>query len=218
MIPPALQAEIDQHSHILGSDECGLGSWAGPLSVCAAVTPKGWSMPGVTDSKQLTRTARERLYPQLIRAVTYSVVHMFAEEFDQLGAGRAFTEAHTRAITGALAEHIKSGASVAPLCIIDGIRGVLGARTLPKADALIPAVSAASIIAKVEHDHLMDELDKLYPGYSLSKNSGYGTAAHRQALSKLGISPCHRKTYSPMKDMVKHGTAPQHDVFSGMEE
>lgn len=218
MIPADLQAAIEQHSHILGSDECGLGSWAGPLSVCAVVVPRGWTMPGVTDSKKLTRATRERLYPQLIKQVTYFAVHLYPDEFDTLGAGPAFTEAHTRAIQGALTGHITRGGDVAPLCIIDGIRSVLGASTLPKADALIPAVSAASIIAKVEHDHIMDRLDREHPGYGLGKNAGYGTSAHQAALTKLGVSAAHRKTYAPMRDMVKPDPIQINDIFSGMEE
>lgn len=218
MIPPSLQAEIDRYSHILGSDECGIGSWAGPLSVCSVVVPRDWKMTGVTDSKQLSRTAREKLYPQLIKQVTYFVVHMFPDEFDTLGAGPAFTEAHTRAMTGALQEHCSRGAEVCPLFIIDGIRSVLNAYTLPKADALIPAVSAASIIAKVEHDRIMDELDRKHPGYGLGTNAGYGTKAHQAALTNLGVSPVHRKTYAPMRDMVKCDAALQDDVFSGMGE
>jgi ribonuclease HII len=203
LIPPLLQAKIETHQFILGSDEVGLGSWAGPLSVCAAIAPRSWSMPGVTDSKKLTRTAREYLYPQLIKSITYHVVHMYADEFDSLGAGRAFVEAHSRAITGALAEHSKQGVTETPLCIIDGIRSVLGSYTLPKADALLQVVGAASIVAKVQHDRIMDELDRQYPGYDLSSSAGYGTTKHLTGLTSLGPSPAHRMTYAPMRKMSR---------------
>lgn len=204
-IPLEIQKRIDSAEHILGSDECGLGSFAGPLSVCAVVVPRGWSYPGVTDSKQLTRQAREKIYPQLIQSVTYYAVHIDPPEFDMLGAGQAYKEAHTRAITGALEAHAKKGHTDTPLKIIDGVRGVLGALTLPKADTLIPAVSCASIIAKVQHDHIMDFLDTKHPGYGFSKNAGYGTPAHQEALVQLGVSDAHRKTYAPMREMIKRG-------------
>jgi ribonuclease HII len=201
-IPPDLQARLDATEYICGSDECGYGSWAGPLSVCAVVAPKTWTLAGVTDSKKLTRVARERVYPELIKAVTYCLVHIEPREFDGLGASRAFVEAHTRAITGALDEHRTKGHEAPPLAIIDGVRGVAGALPLPKADQLIPAVSAASIIAKVTHDWRMDELDKLYPGYGLSKNAGYGTPIHQTALRLLGVSAAHRRSYQPMQGML----------------
>lgn len=201
MIPLPLQAKIDEHTFVLGSDECGLGSWAGPLSVCAAIAPKGWAYPGVTDSKKLTRAKREALYPVLVSSLTYHVVHMMPDEFDALGAGPAWTEAHTRAIQGALDKHLEKGLDH-PLCVVDGNRRLPFAASLPKADLLITAVSAASIIAKTEHDRIMDELDSRHPGYSFSKCSGYGTKEHHSALRVLGVSPAHRKTYQPMKDML----------------
>ena len=201
-IPSDVQQQIAAHEFICGSDECGLGSWSGPLSVCAAVAPRGWTLAGVTDSKKLTRLARERLYPQLIKQVTYCLVHIEPAEFDALGAGRAYIEAHTRAITGALKAHRIKGHESPPLIIIDGVRSVAGAIPFPKADVLIPAVSAGSIIAKVNHDWRMDELDKQFPGYDFSKNAGYGVPAHRAALKRLGVSGAHRLSYAPMRDMI----------------
>jgi len=174
------------------------------------VVPRGWTWPGVTDSKKLSRAARERVYPQLIGQVTYCVVHIGPQEFDAKGAGPILLEAHTRAITGALRAHQKNGHQDTPLCIIDGVQPVLEALALPKADLLIPAVSAASIIAKVKHDWAMDELDRRHPGYGFSKNAGYGTAAHREALKQLGVSEAHRRSYSPMSGMVSSGE----DVFA----
>ena len=191
--------KIAEHEFVCGSDECGLGAWCGPLSVCAVVVPRGWHLAGVTDSKRLSRKARERVYPELIKQVTYCLIHIEAPEFDALGAGPAFIEAHTRAINGALQQH--QGAQ--PFVVIDGSRSVAGAYPLPKADMFVAAVSAASIIAKVNHDWRMDELDRQYPGYGLSKSAGYGTAAHQTALRYRGVTAAHRKTYSPMREMVR---------------
>lgn len=170
--------------------------------MCAAIAPRDWVLTGVTDSKRLSRAARERVYPALIKQVTYCLVHIEPREFDALGAGKAYTEAHTRAITGALKAHVELGHEAAPLAIIDGIRSVAGALPLPKADLLIPAVSAGSIIAKVNHDWRMDELDKQHPGYGFSKNAGYCTDAHQIALQRLGVSPAHRRSYAPVRNMA----------------
>ena len=201
-VPTLLQSRIDASAYVCGSDECGLGSWAGPLSVCAVIVPCGWNLPGVTDSKKLTRTARERVYPELIRQV-HCLVHVEPQEFDATGAGQVLLQAHQRAVVGALTRHREQGGTSEPLCIIDGIRPIPGATALPKADQLIPAVSAASIIAKVTHDWAMDALDQKFPGYGFAKNAGYGTAVHRAALDQLGVSQAHRRTYQPMKDMAR---------------
>lgn len=209
-IPSHVQQQIDAHAFICGSDEVGLGSWAGPLTVCAAVVPRGWSWPGVTDSKKLSRATRERLYPELVKQVTYYVVHVDPPVFDGKGAGAALLEAHSVAVQWSLRKHLENGHRDTPLVIVDGVRGLPGAIALPKADLLIPAVSAASIIAKVTHDWEMDELDRKFPGYSLSKNAGYGTPAHRAALERLGVSKVHRRSYSPMSEMVSSGE----DVFT----
>jgi ribonuclease HII len=164
----------------------------------------------VTDSKKLSRAARERLYPQLAGLVTHCLIHVDPEEFDTKGAGPVLLEAHSRAIAGALRLHHEKRPQDIPLVIIDGVRSVMGALALPKADLLIPAVSAASIIAKVSHDLVMDDLDHKHPGYGFSKNAGYGTPAHRSALRQLGVSKVHRRSYSPMSDMVSSGE----DVFT----
>lgn len=212
-IPPSVQSLLEQHEFVCGSDECGYGSWAGPLSVCAAVVPRGWKLVGVTDSKKLSRTARERIYPDLIKQVTYCLVHIEPREFDLLGATQAYVQAHTRAIAGAVQAHRERGHKALPLVIIDGARAVAGAVPVPKADLLIPAVSAGSIIAKVNHDWRMDELDRLYPGYGFSKCAGYGTPAHHAALHRLGVSAAHRRTYAPMRELLERS-----DVLSVVGE
>jgi ribonuclease HII len=201
MIPPDLQKELSAHNFVCGSDEVGYGSWAGPTTVCAVVVSNTWTCPGVTDSKKLTTAAREKLFPKLV-SLTHHLVHVEADEIDRRGIGVVLPEAHSRAIQGALDAHKAHGYTDPPLVIIDGSRGVFGAIALPKADLLIPAVSAASIIAKVTRDRIMREMDSKYPGYGFLTGVGYGTKKHQEALEILGPSPIHRMSYSPMKELA----------------
>ena len=199
-MPASLLAEMDGYEFVCGSDEVGYGSWAGPLIVCATVVAKGWSEPGVTDSKKLSPSARERLYPKL-QALRHCIFGVPPAQIDAMGVAAALDYAHTKAIEGALLRHAIAGYTGAPFVVIDGVRSVLGARALPKADALVPAVSAASILAKVYRDRLMRELAKKYPGYGWETNAGYGTPGHQAGLAARGLSPEHRRSYSPMREM-----------------
>ena len=213
MIPEDLAREMTEHEFICGSDEVGFGSWAGPLVVCAAVVPSTWSAPGVTDSKKLTPAARDRAYEMLVATVTYGIVEIPSSEIDKNGVSAAWEFGHSRAIQIALDQHKAKGHPDLPMVIIDGSRGVLGARTLPKADLLVPAVSAASIIAKVHRDRLMQALDKLHPGYGWDSNSGYGTPQHQEGLRRHGVTEHHRRSYAPIADLVRPQEKPQ-DLFA----
>lgn len=217
MIPESLAHEIAEHEFICGSDEVGYGSWAGPLVVCAAVVHRTWSAPGVTDSKKLSPAARERAYEMLVPTVTYGLVEIPSVQIDHLGVSAAWEQAHSKAIQKALDAHRAQGSAALPLIIIDGSRGLLGAWPLPKADLLIPAVSAASIIAKVHRDRHMQALSKLHPGYGWDSNSGYGTPQHQEALKRLGVTDQHRKSYSPIAEMVRLPAPNIMDFITEME-
>ena len=213
-IPDYFLRALEACEFICGSDECGLGAWAGNLTVCAVVTPKNWSFPGVTDSKKLSIAARERLYPTL-KMLTHFIVQKEPDEIDQMGIGKVWERAHIEAIQGALNAHKSKGHLDTPLVIVDGNREVFGALTLPKADLLIQAVSAASIIAKVTRDHIMGEMDTVYPGFGFKKHVGYGTTGHRLALERLGVTPIHRKSYAPIIKMITSKTS---DIMSSLED
>jgi len=200
-IPEALAKTIAKHEFICGSDETGLGSWAGNLTVCAVITPRDWTYPGVTDSKKLSPVAREKLYPILVSTLTHCIIQIEPDEIDQKGIGRVWEEAHIKAIQGALNDHIAKGHTELPFVIVDGIRGFFGATPLPKADLLIQAVSAASIIAKVHRDRVMQKMGEAYPGYDFQRNVGYGTKSHLLAIQRLGVTPIHRMSYAPMSKM-----------------
>lgn len=182
---------------ILGIDEVGRGPWAGPL-VVGAVVLGGVEIDGLTDSKKLTKKKREQLYEEIIgRSAAYSTGWVEAWELDELGMSQALRLATRRAV-----EQI--GVSYSEI-IIDGTVNFLAGtgkgryvQTMKKADLLVPSVSAASILAKVERDKFMSEQDDIYPGYGFASHVGYGVARHRQAIEELGVTPLHRLSFAPL--------------------
>lgn len=208
-------ARIDNHQGIvIGSDEVGFGAWAGPLVVCAVAGPVGWDDPRVKDSKLLKPGAREALFKvySANKAFQVSTVIVSSESIDQQGVGHALRAAHIQALEAAACnlEHT--------LGVVDGALPVhtwglgIEVTALPKADQLIPECALASIIAKVTRDRLMADLDLQFPGYDLRSSSGYGTARHKEALDRLGPSPIHRKSYSPVANASDLPEKPQ-DLF-----
>ena len=174
-----------------GVDEAGRGPLAGPVYAGAVILPEKYDLPGLTDSKKLTEKARERLFDQIYaQAVAVGVGSASALEIDELNILEASLLAMRRAV---------EALSVTPgLLLVDGsiARGFsLPARAVIGGDGLIPAISAASVIAKVSRDRHMAELDGLYPSYGFAKHKGYGTAAHRAVILKLGPCPEHRPLF-----------------------
>jgi ribonuclease HII len=191
---------------ILGIDEVGRGPWAGPL-VVGAVVLGGHEIEGLTDSKKLS--AKKRLVlDEVIRtkAAGFGLGWVHADELDKIGLAQALRVATIRAVEQITVPYHE--------IIIDGTINFLSetskgqfVTTLPKADLLVPSVSAASIIAKVARDAYMAAQDAVYSGYSFSGHVGYGTAAHRAALDKLGVTPLHRTSFAPIAKMLETTTA-----------
>jgi ribonuclease HII len=183
---------------ILGIDEVGRGPWAGPLVVGAVVLPDDFDTSGLADSKQLSKSKREALAAQLTQlGSNIGLGWVPAAELDQIGLSAALCTATRRAVASVTATFHE--------IIIDGTVNFLRdtpleryVTTLPKADALIPAVSAASIVAKVARDRYMAELIAEYPDYGFESHVGYGTAAHRRALEAYGPTPEHRLSFRPL--------------------
>jgi ribonuclease HII len=182
---------------ILGIDEVGRGPWAGPL-VVGAVVLGGAQIDGLTDSKRLSKKRRDQL-DVIIReqASAYGLGWVHAEEIDELGLSESLRLATRRAV-----EQIQTPYHE---IIIDGTINFLDGtskgqyvKTMPKADLLIPSVSAASIIAKVARDNWMTEQDDVYPGYKFGSHAGYGVAFHREAIEELGVTPLHRLSFAPL--------------------
>ncbi|MDN5274594.1 MAG: putative Ribonuclease [Candidatus Saccharibacteria bacterium] len=179
---------------IVGIDEVGRGAWAGPM-VVGAVLLGDASIPGLTDSKKLTRKQREALDIQIRQqALAIGLGWVSAKQIDTIGLSAALKLASRRALA-----HIRPDYTE---IIIDGTIALIDdprVTLLPKADLLIPSVSAASIVAKVARDNYMKHLDEVFPGYMFTGHVGYGTAAHRAAIETLGVSPLHRLSFAPLR-------------------
>lgn len=183
---------------VLGMDEVGRGCWAGPVVVGAVLL--GGPITGLRDSKQLSVKSREK-FAELIcsQSVSYGIGQASSQEVDALGLTAALTLAYKRALALISTPYDE--------IVIDGNYNFLmnapKVRTLVKADALVAAVSAASILAKVTRDRLMLEQDKSYPGYGFARHVGYGTAEHIRALQKLGVCDIHRRSFAPIRRQLE---------------
>ena len=176
---------------ICGADEAGRGPLAGPVCAAAVILPEGAELPGLNDSKKLTEKQREALFPLIReRAVAYGVAFATVEEIEQMNILRAALLAMDRAI--AMLDPAPA------LALIDGntARGIsVPARSVVHGDARCASIAAASVLAKVTRDRLMDELAAQYPQYGFEKHKGYGTKAHYAALEKYGPCPAHRPSF-----------------------
>lgn len=196
---------------ILGIDEVGRGSWAGPLVIGAVILPDFLDIPGLTDSKKLTPKKRELLDKEIRdTALAYALGWVPASELDQIGLAGALKLATRRAV-----QQIQSTSTSFTKIIIDGTSNFLAgtplaphATILKKADLLIKEVSAASIIAKVARDRYMVELAQKYPDFGFDKHVGYGTALHKTAISRYGICAEHRRSFKPIQQLCPTSPTP----------
>jgi ribonuclease HII len=184
---------------MIGVDEVGRGCWAGPLVAGAVIlkTP----IEGLRDSKKLSKKQRERLAEAIYeRAAAVGLGWVTPAEVDALGLTVAVSLAMHRAVLQINVPYDE--------ILIDGnfdylaehaLQAVI--KTLVKADDLVPAVSAASIVAKVARDNFMAEQARLYPEYGFENHVGYGTAAHSSALQKYGVTAIHRRSYKPIQKL-----------------
>ncbi len=176
---------------LCGIDEAGRGPIAGDLVMAGCVLyPKGASqveIEGLNDSKKLTPKRRETLYEQIIQHSIYHIVKFSAATIDEIGISKCL---HLGLVE--IMENVE-----ASRYLFDGNSsfGVKNLETLIKADATIPEVSAASILAKVAHDRDMLILDKIYPEYQFASHKGYGTAYHVEMIKKHGYCDAHRRSY-----------------------
>lgn len=187
---------------IAGVDEAGRGPLAGPVVVAAVILHPDQPIDGLDDSKKLTEARREALYPQIIaRALAHSVVVMSVTDIDRLNIFQATMAGMCRAVTDLMPgvhEALIDGNHVPKALPCPG-RAIIGG------DALEPAISAASILAKVTRDRMMCEMEHTYPGYGFATHKGYGTPAHMAALKRLGPCTEHRRSFAPVRVLLDQG-------------
>ena len=187
------------YRYIAGVDEAGRGPLAGPVVAAAVILPGDFSIPGIDDSKKLTPKKRSKLYHLIYNeALSVGIGMACNNEIDEFNILEATFIAMKRAI---------NSLSITPdYVFVDGIHKIPGIsihhEAIPKGDQLCLSVSAASIIAKVTRDTLMEAFHKLYPLYNFKANKGYGTAEHREAIRAHGCSPIHRKTFRGVREFI----------------
>lgn len=186
---------------VCGADEAGRGPLAGPVVAAAVILDAARPIAGLRDSKQLTAAQREALARQIReRALAWAVAEASVTEIDRLNILQASLLAMRRAI--------EALSPPAEFALIDGDRlPVLSieARAIVAGDALEPAISAASILAKHDRDRLMAELDRTFPGYGFGEHAGYPTPRHLQRLRELGPCAVHRRTFAPVRALLTDG-------------
>ena len=190
--------QFSEHALIVGVDEAGRGPLAGPVCAAAVVLDPERPIAGIGDSKTLSAARRERLEVLIqAQALAWSVAWASVAEIDQLNILHATLLAMQRAVESLPMRPTRA--------LIDGNR--CPALTIPTqaivgGDGVIPAIGAASILAKVARDRLMLELDAECPGYGFAQHKGYPTRAHREALVRLGASRWHRRSFAPVRAVL----------------
>ena len=184
---------------VAGVDEAGRGPLAGPVVAAAVILDERQPIAGLADSKKLSAARRERLYDEIrAKALCCSVAEASVEEIDQLNILQATLLAMRRAVLGLRLKPAKVLVDGNRLPVLDVV-----AEAIVKGDATVPAISAASILAKVHRDRWCDELHQAYPQYGFAGHKGYGTAAHLAALRAHGACPQHRRSFSPVAEVLR---------------
>lgn len=186
---------------VAGVDEVGRGTLAGEVVAAAVILDPSRPIDGLRDSKKLTAARREE-FAQLIRerALAWSIASASVAEIDELNILQASLLAMRRAVQALdpQPDFVRVDGNQLP-------RWHYACDAVVGGDDRVPAIAAASILAKVHRDRALLELDSLYPGYGFAANKGYGTAAHLDALQALGVTPVHRRSFAPVKKMLAPG-------------
>ena len=183
---------------IAGVDEVGRGPLAGPVVAAAVILPKACKIPGLNDSKKIPKSKHKEIYEAVLQnAIAIGIGVKDNHVIDQVNIYEATKLAMMEAI-GQLEpqpQHLLIDAMKLDLPISQ--------TSIIKGDANSLSIAAASIVAKVTRDQMMEEFDKEYPGYDFAQNAGYGTAKHLAGLDKLGVTPIHRRSFEPVKSMCE---------------
>jgi ribonuclease HII len=189
----------ETHGLVAGVDEAGRGPLAGPVVAAAVILDDLNPIHGLNDSKKLTTKRREALFDEIrARALCFAIAEASVQEIDQINILQATLLAMKRAI-----EALRLPPK---LVLVDGNRLPtlsIRAEAIVQGDALVPAISAASILAKVHRDRLCQAMHQQYPLYGFDQHKGYGTAQHLEALQAHGPADCHRMTFAPVARSVR---------------
>lgn len=183
---------------IAGVDEVGRGPLAGPVVAAAVILPKACKIPGLNDSKKIPKSKHKEIYEAVLQnAIAIGIGIKDNQVIDQVNIYEA-TKLAMREAIGQLEpqpQHL----------LIDAMRLDLpiSQTSIIKGDANSLSIAAASIVAKVTRDQMMEEFDRKYPGYDFAQNAGYGTAKHLAGLDQLGVTPIHRRSFEPIKSMCE---------------
>jgi ribonuclease HII len=184
---------------VAGVDEAGRGPLAGPVVAAAVVLPEGFNLPGLNDSKQLSAAERERLYPLIHQgAISVGVGVVSPRQVDDINI--------LQATLRGMVEAVRRLRTAPDFLLVDGITPVplpLRQLTLKKGDGRSYSIAAASVVAKVLRDRIMDAYDRIHPGYGFARNKGYGSAEHLAAIARLGPSPLHRRTFGGVREHLE---------------
>ena len=199
LLRPERELRAEGFCCVAGVDEAGRGPLAGPVVAAAVVLPELPELPRFFDSKQLSAERREELCRELLAlpGVDVGVGIVEAPEIDELNILRATHLAMRKALLA-----LKK----VDIALVDGlpVKGLpVPSRNLVKGDTLSASIAAASIVAKVRRDAIMVEADAKYPGYGFAEHKGYGCASHVAALKKLGVTPIHRRSFRPVREVLE---------------
>jgi len=195
--PLEIKLKKDGFFNIAGLDEAGRGPWAGPLVAAAVILPTNTTIKGLNDSKKLTAVQRENIFPEILKKGICAVGLVSNTEIDEKGLGYANKIAFKRAVDnlGVLPDYL----------LIDGIGKYdfsIPYKTIKFGDSCVKSIAAASIIAKVVRDTLMESYDLMYPEFGFKMHKGYGTFMHIDRLKKYGPCLLHRQSFKPIKEMI----------------
>ena len=185
------------YEYIIGLDEAGRGPMAGELVVAGVIFPKGYYDERIYDSKQLSAKKREKMFDIIIEhALAYHIEIISVEDVDKLNVYRASQKGMEKCVDVLKRKNIFALTDAMPLHNIEHL-------PIIKGDSLSLSIAAASILAKVTRDRLMEKHALEYPGYGFEKHKGYVTKAHKEALLKLGPCPIHRKSFKPVQLLLR---------------
>ena len=194
---------------IAGVDEAGRGPLAGPLVIAAVVMPQEFFISGLNDSKQISASKRDKLYDEILqKALSVSVNIVSISNIDELNIYRATQQGMAEVLL-----HLDKKPDVALIDAMPVEAGDIKTVSLVHGDALSASIAAASIIAKVTRDRIMEKLDTLYPAYKFANNKGYGSKDHMQAIDQDGVTEWHRRSYEPVKSLNLEAVKVQENIL-----